>query len=244
MSKKEHTITINGRETTVKRNTLLVDACRELGIHVPTLCHNESLEPYGVCRICLVELKDGKRTKVVPSCVYEIRKDGLEVTTESERITRNRKWVIQWLLNRCENEEVIQNLAAEYGVEVNPRLKRHEDDCILCGMCVRACHEIVGVGAIAYEGRGHKRVVVPPYRAENDVCVACGTCAYICPTKCIGFNEENGVRTITRYNGNMVVRKTDMVVGKTYGNWTVPEALVNVMGQRLGVNPEDFDKNG
>jgi bidirectional [NiFe] hydrogenase diaphorase subunit len=242
VAKQMHTITIDGRETTVERDTLLVQACRKMGIYVPTLCYNDNLKPYGVCRICGVEVKDGDRTKLVTSCAYEIRKDGLEVTTDNERIRNNRKWIVQFLLARCENEPVVQNLAKQFGVELNPRLNKRDDDCILCGMCVRTCHEIVGVGAIAYEGRGIEREVTSPWRTENDACIACGSCVYVCPTGCIHMTDEDGVRTISRFEGEreMIVRQTKMKTCDKCGNYFVPAALTEMFKKRMDIEPETF----
>ena len=242
MSKKEHTITIDGRQITVERDTLLIEACRKLNIHIPTLCYNENVHPYGVCRICMVEVQDGRRTRLVPSCVYDIRKDGLVVTTDSERIRENRKWIIRLLLARCEHEEVIQKLAAKYGVEPNERLTRKGDDCILCGTCVRACHEVVGVGAISFEGRGEKREVTSPWRLENSICIACGTCASVCPTGCIQMTEEDGVRTISRWHGEkrMIVRRAKMLTCEKCGNYYLPESVPEVFEKKMGIDPGVF----
>lgn len=242
MAIKEHTITIDGQPTTVKRDTLLIEACKSLGVNIPSLCYNENVHAYGVCRICLVEIKDGKRTKIVPSCVYEVRKDGLEVTTDSERIRQNRKWIIQLLLARCEDEPVVQNLAKQYDVQLNQRLKRKQDDCILCGMCVRACHDVVGVAAIAFEGRGEKREVTTPFREENPMCIACGTCAFVCPTECISVTEQDGVRTISRWHGEktMVVRKAKMLVCEKCGNYFLPSAIPEVYQKKMGIDPGSF----
>lgn len=242
MGKQEHTITIDGRSVTVGRDTLLIEACKKLGIHVPTLCYNENVHAYGVCRICMVEVTDGKRTRLVPACVYEIRKDGLSVATDTERIQRNRKWIIQLLLARCEDEKAVLDLADRYGVELNARLTKKQDDCILCGLCVRACQDLVGVAAIAFEGRGDKREVTTPWRDANPMCIACGTCAYVCPTDCISVTDKDGVRTVSRWHGEkkMVVREAKMLVCKSCGNYYLPSAVPEVYSKRMDIDPKVF----
>ena len=242
MNAKEHTLTIDGRSITVKRGTFLIEACKKLCIEVPTLCHNENLKPYGVCRFCQVEVNEGKRTRLVPSCVYEIRKDGLTVTTDSERIRNNRKWLIQLLLARCDRQKDVLDFAAKHGVAPIERLTKKNDDCILCGQCVRACGEIVGVGAIGYERRGEKREVTSPYRDKNPVCIACGTCVHVCPTHCIAMTEENGVRTISRYAGEkkMIVREAKMLTCGKCGNYFLPSPVAEVFAKKMGIDPTVF----
>lgn len=246
MSQKEHTITIDGKEVTVPHNTYLIEACRKLNIDVPTLCYNENVKAYGVCRICIVEVREishgREKVRLVPSCVYEVVQDGLEVITDNERIRRNRKWIIQLLLARCESEKFVQDLANEYGVTLNERLTRKDDDCILCGLCVRTCADVVGVHAIAFEKRGEKREVTTPWREENNVCIACGSCAYVCPTNCISMIEKDGVRTISRWKGEktMVVRNAKMLTCEKCGNYYLPESVPEVYKKKMGIDPKVF----
>ncbi len=247
MSKIEHTITIDGKEITVPRDTLLIEACRRLNIHVPTLCYNENVQAYGVCRICMVEVTEEshgrQKTRLVPSCVYEVRQDGLTVVTDTERIRVNRKWLIQLLLARCEGEDAILELAKEYDVELNERLRRRGDDCILCGLCVRACADVVGVSAIGFEGRGDKREVATPWREENNVCIACGTCAFVCPTNCISMTEENGERKIQRGqkdHSTVTVRTAKMLTCDKCGNYYLPASIPELYKLKMGIDPKEF----
>jgi NADH dehydrogenase/NADH:ubiquinone oxidoreductase subunit G len=224
----------------------LVDAIKKLNISVPTLCHNENVKAYGVCRICQVEVVEQshgrEKTRLVPSCVYEVRQDGLRVTTTNDRIYKNRQWLIQFLLARCEDEQVVKDLAAEYDVVLNERLTRKKDDCILCGLCVRACTDVVGVSAIAFEGRGENREVTTPWREENPICIACGTCAYVCPTGCISMEEKDGERIISRWHGEkkMTVRRAKMLSCDKCGNYYLPEALTEVYKKKMDIDPKIF----
>ncbi|MDP8224120.1 MAG: 2Fe-2S iron-sulfur cluster-binding protein [Candidatus Lernaella stagnicola] len=225
-------VTVNGKEIEVPYDTQLLQACRQAGADVPTLCHNENLKPYGVCRICSVEINEGRKTRIVPSCVYTVRKP-VTVETDTPRIRKHRAMLLNLLLARCPGEKVVQDLAAEFGVtEPHPRFEKRNDDCILCGMCVQTCRDIVGVAAIAFEGRGTTRRVTPPFDKENDVCIACGACAYVCPTQCIDFHDEAGTRHLDRWH-----RETELLVCDKCGRYWLPDAFAHVFHKRMGIDP-------
>lgn len=226
------TITVNGKEVTVAKDSSLLAACRQARIDIPTMCYNENVKAYGVCRLCVVEVDDGWRKRIVPSCVYPVRK-AVTVQTETEEIRKYRRMLLNLQLARCPNEPFVQELAAKYGInEPDPRLKRDDNDCILCGLCVRTCSDIVGVHAIAFEGRGENRVVVTPFNEENELCIACGACAFVCPTQCIGFKDENGERELKRWH-----RKTKMIACEKCGDYWLPEALRDVYAKKMGLDP-------
>jgi len=228
-------VNVNGIEVEVPYDTQLLQAIRLAGADVPTLCHNENIAPYGVCRLCSVEIDAGRKTRVVPSCVFTVRKP-LAVRTDTERVKKHRKMLLNLLLARCPNEPVVQDLAAEYGVAApHPRFEKHDDDCVLCGLCVQTCQNIVGVAALAFEGRGPTRRVVSPFDAENDVCIACGACAYICPTQCIDFSQETGKRYLRRWH-----REAELLVCEKSGKYWLPDAFVKVFEKRMGLDPATF----
>lgn len=180
--------TIDGKEVVgYKGETILQVGWRE-GVDIPTLCHHEALAPYAVCRLCLVEVTSGKRTRLVTSCVYLVE-PGIEVYTNTEKVMRNRKAVLELLLARAPDAPRIQQLAAEYGIEKScyPLIKN--DKCILCGLCVRACREIIGADAIGFIDRGTERHVGSPIERASERCVGCGTCVYICPTAAISLAD-------------------------------------------------------
>lgn len=182
-SGKEITLKIDGLEVKAKEGTFILDVAKKLGINIPTLCHHPALEPFGACRVCSVEItgKQGRK-KIVTSCNYPVS-EGLVVDTKSEKVFRTRQLLLELLLARCPNVKRIQNLAREYGVE-KPSLwvGDPEEDCILCGLCVCVCEELVGVSAINFANRGVEREVTAPYHTISDDCVGCGACAIVCPT--------------------------------------------------------------
>ena len=118
--------------------------------------------------------------------VFTEVKEGIIVKTNTEKIRKLRKGIIELLLARCPNTRVIQELAEEYGVE-KPRFSLGDNNCILCGLCVRACQEIIGKSAISLVNRGiYKEVAAPFYAYElGDGCIGCGDCSYVCPTGAI-----------------------------------------------------------
>jgi coenzyme F420-reducing hydrogenase beta subunit len=183
MEAKEVTLKIDGKEVKATDGATILEVARKAGIEIPTLCYISSLEPFGSCRVCSVEITDPRgRKKVVTSCNYPV-KEGLEVSTKSEKVLKTRKLLLELLLARCPKVKKIQDLAREYGVE-KPRfwIEDAEEDCILCGLCTRVCQERVGVYAINFAKRGVEREVTTPYHSFSDDCIGCGACALVCPT--------------------------------------------------------------
>ncbi len=173
------TIEINGTNFDVEEGKTVLEVAKENNIEIPTLCYNKALTTYGACRLCLVEiLKDGW-SKITASCTLPV-KEGMRVLTDSEPVQKTRKMIIELLLSRCPEEEVLLKLAKEYGI-AEPRFKKKDESCILCGLCVRMC-ERMGRQAINFTGRGINREIETPYKDFSDACMTCGACAFICPT--------------------------------------------------------------
>jgi NADH dehydrogenase/NADH:ubiquinone oxidoreductase subunit G len=170
---------INGLPVSVEAGTTLLEAARFLGFPIPTLCHMEGLTPYGACRLCLVEIGEGERSRLVSSCTYPAEQ-GLVVRTASSRVLRARKMMIELLLASCPQSKVIQDLASAHGVN-QQRFKQEHEDCILCGLCVRMCKEQMMAGAIGFRGRGEKRSLGTPFDVKSEECRQCGGCIYVCP---------------------------------------------------------------
>jgi bidirectional [NiFe] hydrogenase diaphorase subunit len=173
------TLTMNGLPVTVEEGSTLLEAARFYGFPIPTLCHLEGLTPYGACRLCLVEVGQGDKAKLVTACTYPAT-SGLVVRTGSSRVMRARKMILELLLASCPQSKVIQDLAAAYEVR-QQRFRQEYADCILCGLCVRMCEEQMRAKAIGFRGRGERRSVGTPFDAPSPVCRLCGACMYICP---------------------------------------------------------------
>jgi heterodisulfide reductase subunit A len=171
--------TLNGKTVQGKEGDYLLKVAEEHGVEIPTLCHHKALEPAGMCRLCTVEMHYGGRVKHVTACNYPIW-EGMEIKTDTEGIHQIRKLIVEMLLARCPNVPVIKDLADQYGIK-EPRFKKGDDDCILCGLCTRICDKM-GSGAISLTGRGVEFKVDTPFHVQSDVCMACGACAFVCPT--------------------------------------------------------------
>ncbi len=176
---KKVTLTINDREVRAEGGVTILEAARDAGIHIPTLCYHEKLAPYGACRLCTVEISQNGRTRLVTACVYPAE-DGLVVKTDSQRVIRIRKMLLELML-ASSPAKTIQDLAQQHGV-AKPRFEAEKTNCILCGLCVRYCNEIKKANAIGFVGRGTERRVVFYPEIASTVCASCRECFSLCPT--------------------------------------------------------------
>jgi heterodisulfide reductase subunit A len=178
--KKIVTVKIDGHEVQAERGTPIIKLAAKLGIYIPTLCYHDFVEPYGSCRVCSVEMRRGKRRRLVTACNYPAQ-DGEEIYTDTEWVRENRRLILELLLARCPEVPVIKEMAAAYGV-TETRFEKLYSDCINCGLCVRICSEVVGANAIGWAGRGVNREVTTPFEIDPQSCIGCGACAAVCPT--------------------------------------------------------------
>jgi NADH dehydrogenase/NADH:ubiquinone oxidoreductase subunit G len=189
---------VQGRTCRGTQGESLLSALRHHGFEVPSLCFHEAVSPYGACRLCLVEVKKGRRSKLTTSCNYPVQ-EGLEVQLDTDEVVRHRRIVLQLLLAAAPAAKAVRDLAALHGVEETPFVPRPGEDCIQCGMCVRIC-ELVGVNALGFAGRGVRKHVTTPYEKANLACVGCGACADVCPTGCVKVVDADEFRTIERWH--------------------------------------------
>jgi heterodisulfide reductase subunit A len=153
------TFKLNGKKVQGEEGQYILQVAEKYGIDIPTLCHHKALEPAGMCRLCTVELFDGRRT---------------------ETVHEGRKLNVELLLARCPDVPVIKELAAKYNLK-ETRFEIKDDTCILCGLCTRICDRM-GNNAVSLTGRGVEMKVDTPFHIQTDVCMACGACAFVCPT--------------------------------------------------------------
>lgn len=192
-------VTVDGKRVQVPEGAYVLEAARRAGVHIPTLCHHEAVEPFGGCRLCVVDIWrpgwDPDWFRLVVACLYPVE-EGLVVHTMTPRVVETRKVVLDLLLARCPDTPLIRELARQYGIEETSYKKRENpDDCILCGLCYRICDKI-GPAAIAPQNRGVLREVAPPFFGPAEACIGCLACAEICPTGHIKYSENGSTRTI------------------------------------------------
>ena len=173
------TLQINALQVSVEKGSTLLEAAEFLGFPIPTLCHMEGLLPYGACRLCVVEIGEKGRSRLVTACTYPAE-EGLKVRTASARVLRARKVILELLVASCPQSKTIQCLASAHEVR-QQRFKQEHEDCVLCGRCVRMCEQQMAAKAIGFRGRGQNRSIGTPFDVKSDVCRLCGGCIYVCP---------------------------------------------------------------
>ena len=171
---------IDGKEVRAKEGMTVLEAAQGEGISIPTLCHHEKLEPFGGCRICMVEIEVHGWTQLVVSCVYPAE-ENLVVRTRTEKIDRIRKTILELLLAHAPDAPELQELAQEYGADKN-RFEKDASFCIHCGLCVRYCAEVKKKNAVGFVDRGIRKEIsfIPEISAKE--CWDCKECFPLCPT--------------------------------------------------------------
>jgi coenzyme F420 hydrogenase subunit beta len=172
--KKMVHLTINRLGVDVEDGTTLLEAARTLGFPIPALCHADGLTPYGACRLCVVEIGEGPKAKLVSSCTYPAQA-GLVVRTASRRVLRARRMILKLMLASCPQSKTVQDLASKAGGIHGHPFKQEYEDCLLCGLCVRMCED---------------------FDSKSDQCRTCGGCQYICPAcqlRCTYSEPEKAV---------------------------------------------------
>lgn len=182
----EFSLIINGQKVKAREGMTILEAARGAGIEIPTLCYQEGLAPFGACRLCTVEIVKGQRSRLVASCVYPAE-EGLVVKTESERVVKGRKLILELLLARAPNVQVLREYGMKYGVDLM-KFDPEPTSCILCGLCVRYCAEEKKKNAIGFIGRGTERAVMFFPEIASEECPKCGECFAICPTGVLPSN--------------------------------------------------------
>jgi bidirectional [NiFe] hydrogenase diaphorase subunit len=232
------TLTIDGREVQAEEEKTILEAARDNNIFIPALCYHEGVDPYGACRLCMVEVTRRGRERLVASCLYSVE-DGLVVKTDSPRIANVRRMVMEFLLARCPDSEELQDLAGKLGID-GTRFTPEEDNhnCILCALCTRACQEVVGVSAISLVSRGVNRQMATPFYDFSEVCIACGSCAYVCPTNAISIEDVGDTRTITMPHTTM---KFKLKKCQTCGRYWAPERQLDYIIKQADLPADAFD---
>ncbi|MGA1846403.1 molybdopterin-dependent oxidoreductase [Deferribacter abyssi] len=195
------TVKIDGIEVKVEEGTTILEAAEKAGVYIPIMCHHKNLNPFGACRVCLVEVKGSP--KLMTACTTPVN-DNMEVITNSDKLKNIRKTLIELLLINhpldcpvCDKggECLLQDLTYEFGItkvrfdekpnnspvdHTNPFIERDIDRCVLCGKCVRICDEIVNIEAISFINRGVETYIGTMFDQPWN-CEYCGQCMSVCP---------------------------------------------------------------
>ncbi|WP_373154507.1 NADH-dependent [FeFe] hydrogenase, group A6 [Clostridium sp. AUH-JLR23] len=206
-------ITINNREVEAYEGQTVLEAAKNNGIHIPTLCYLKDVTGTGACRVCQVEVEGAKT--LCAACVYPVR-DGMVIKTNSQRALDARRRVVELIVSNHSKDCLscirntnceLQRLCQELGVRedafagekseptfdtVSPGIVRNTSKCVLCGRCVETCLKVQGLGVLGYMNRGFKTKVAPIYdKSFDDVnCMQCGQCINVCPVGALHEKEE------------------------------------------------------
>lgn len=207
------TITIDGRSVTVPGNYTVLQAARELNIHIPTLCYIKEINEIGACRMCLVEVKGARALQA--SCVLPVA-EGMEIKTNTPLLRDTRRTILELILSNHNRECTIcarnrncelQTLAEELGIreirfqgespepkvdDLSPAIVRDGSKCILCRRCVAVCHQVQRVGVIQATQRGFYTSIEPAFGMSlNEVaCINCGQCIQACPVAALREKDD------------------------------------------------------
>ena len=215
-SVKTVALTIDGVETTVREGTTVLEAARRAGVYIPTLCHDDDLEPYGACRLCIVEIEN---MRGLPTSCTTLAAEGMVVRTDTPEVESSRRATIELImanhlgdcLTCAQNQNCeLQRVARYVGVDEdhfkrlrkstffrplddsNPAYVRDMNKCILCARCVRSCHEITGIDAIDIAFRGNAATISgfgdKPILLSR--CETCGECISRCPTGALVYRDS------------------------------------------------------
>jgi formate dehydrogenase major subunit len=210
--KSRISLTIDGNEVTAEEGMTILEAAKQAGIHIPTLCHHPALSNWGGCRMCVVAVEGVPR--LVASCVMPVRA-GMVVVTNNEKIVESRRTVLEFIFAErnhncmfcpksgdCDLQQLAYDLQMDhltvsqaftpFAVDVtNAHMGIDHNRCILCGRCVRACAELAGNHVLTFQNRGPRALVGLDLNETlaTSSCYGCGICLQLCPTGAI-FNRH------------------------------------------------------
>ncbi|MEK6646360.1 MAG: 2Fe-2S iron-sulfur cluster-binding protein [Candidatus Firestonebacteria bacterium] len=231
-------LTIDNKEVEVEEGTSILNAAHKVGIKIPTLCHHPAIVPYSACRVCIVELKKKSWSDLVTSCSRHVE-NNMIIETKSEKVISARRLVIEFILARASSSPEIIALAKEYGIE-KPRFTIQEEKCILCGLCVRVCSELINVSAIGFSNRGVHREASTPFCKQSETCIGCGACVNVCPTNAIVMQKNGDDVIFDKWKTRVKLVKCKMCDNKfsSLMQLNIVKQKVNLTNEILDICPD------
>lgn len=219
-------IVIDGKKVKAHEGSTVLENIQALKIAIPTLCHHKELTPFGACRLCSVEVKTNGKWQLATSCNTPVE-GGMEIKTASDSAKESRKAAAELLYYKYPETQAVKDIARKLGVEVSPE-EAEGHDCILCGLCVRTCQQVVGVSALTFQDRGRGRDIdEPEIIFDPNKCIGCGSCAYVCPTGYVQMETDGDRRIIWD-------KVFKMVPCPVCGRYFAPEDQLKYISRTIG----------
>jgi len=199
------TINIDGANIRAARGASVLDVALEHGICIPHLCRVPYIASIGACRLCIVEHVVNGWSKVTTSCTLLVQ-EGMVILSNTEKIRKLRRNVAELLVSQAPNSRAIQDIAVRCGVK-EVRYPFRNENCVLCGRCVRYCREMANANSLGFIGRGRDRRVGYPLELR-DFCKHCGFCTQNCPmsiTPCDGPMKKGEERLCGRCEAQLAI---------------------------------------
>ena len=185
-------IKIDGRRVQAPEGSSVMESAQKLKLQIPTLCYHRELSPWGACRLCMVEVKEAGGWKLAAACTTPVA-EGLEVRTDTQTVKESRRFAAGMLYYKYPGDKTVEKIARTLGVRTDGKATKEE--CVLCGLCVRACREIVEADALAFRERSTSNEE-PGIGFDAARCIGCGSCVFVCPTSYVKMEEAKGKRTV------------------------------------------------
>lgn len=231
---------INEMPVAVEPGTTVLEAARQHGVEIPTLCYVKAIRPNQACRLCVVEAEGPGLPKGVFSSCDLPASEGLVVTTESSRLTADRRTILEMLLASMPGNAKVAALAAAHGVVASPFALTRPDSCLLCGICIEACRAKIGMSALSFAARSEGTAkVAETVRLNGELCVGCGTCANLCPVGAIEVADRGDRRELSLYGE--VANSLELASCTACGAHFATVKVVDLLKERLATQGLELD---
>ncbi|MGI6677673.1 MAG: 2Fe-2S iron-sulfur cluster-binding protein [Dehalobacterium sp.] len=229
-------LTIDGKLMQAEEGMTILELANRQEIYIPHLCYHPALSNFGSCRICMVEVEKGGKSKVEAACTYPVE-EGLVVITNSPKIQDLRKTILELLIARCPEVMVLKEIARKLGIKPAgmPVMDQDKKRCILCGKCVRVCKEVIGKSAVSFAHRGNERKVSAPFDMQSEDCIGCTACNFVCPAWAIKVEMRQDQKYLVPWKTII-----NLAHCKKCGNSYIPEKVKTFLMKEEGDLPDDY----